>query len=107
MYRRMTESAAMDGRLNNRRLVSVLAACLTDCIINALETGRSDLADDAIKICRMLPIGPGRRFRLAIYHIFNLFPVGIFPRFWSLWLKFRRVAFERQLQFTAPGKPGR
>ena len=94
MYRRMVESAAAQGRLNDARLVCSLARCLTNVIIAALEAGCRDLAGDAIKICRMLPIEPSRRLRLAIYQIFNSLPSGTFPRFWPFWLKFRHAAFE-------------
>jgi glycosyltransferase involved in cell wall biosynthesis len=94
LHRRMTESAIAEGRLNNRRLVNALAKGLSDVIVDALEAGRSDLAHEAIKICKKMPIGIARRVRLAIYQILSLLPQGAFPRLWRTWLKIRRAIFE-------------
>ncbi len=94
LHRHMTESAAADARLNNPRLVSALVKGLSGIIIGALEAGRRDLANDAIGICRKMPVGFGRHVRLAIYQILSLLPRGVFPRFWRIWLKIRRAVFE-------------
>jgi glycosyltransferase involved in cell wall biosynthesis len=94
LHRRMTESAIAQGRLNNARLVNSLAKGLTGVVVDALEGGRGDLAYEAIELCRKMPIGMGRRVRLAIYQILSLLPQGVFPRLWRAWLKIRRAIFE-------------
>jgi glycosyltransferase involved in cell wall biosynthesis len=94
LHRHMTESAVAEGRLNDPRLVSSLVKGLSGVIVDALEAGRRDLANEAIEICRKMPIGIGRRVRLAIYQILGLLPQGAFPRLWWAWLKIRRAIFE-------------
>ena len=94
MYRRMIESADAAGRLNNAPLVSALTKCLTDNIIEALETGSSDVAHDAIKLCQMLPIELTRRLRLAIFQALGSLPPGTFPHLWHAWLKLRHTVLE-------------
>jgi glycosyltransferase involved in cell wall biosynthesis len=94
LHRRMTESAAAEGRLNDRRLVGALVKGLSVVIVDALEAGRRDLAKEAIEICRKMPVGAGRGIRLTIYQILNLLPQGAFGRLWRIWLKVRRVVFE-------------
>jgi len=92
--RRMTESAATEGRLNNSRLVRALVKELTGVIVEALEIGRPDLAGEAIEICRKMPVGLGRRARLTGYQILCLLPKGAFGRLWMIWLKARRAILE-------------
>jgi len=94
LHRRMTESAAARGQLNNPRLVNSLARGLTGVIVDALEAGRPDLANEAIELCRKMPIGIGRRVRLAIYQLLSLLPAGTFPQLWQTWLKVRHAIFE-------------
>jgi hypothetical protein len=92
--RRMTESAATQGRLNNLRLVRALADELRDVMIHTLEAGRPDLARQAIQISRKMPLGIGRRLRLTIFQILTLLPKSAFQRLWSTWVKFRHAVFE-------------
>jgi hypothetical protein len=94
LHRRMTESAVAEGRLNDRRLVTSLAKGLTGVIIDALDAGRRDLANEAAEICRKMPIGIGRRLRLLMYQLLAFLPRGAFPALWQAWLKIRRAVFE-------------
>jgi glycosyltransferase involved in cell wall biosynthesis len=94
LHRRMTESAVAEGRLDDPRLVSSLAKGLTGVIIDALDAGRRDLTNEAIELCRKMPIGIGRRVRLRMYQILSLLPQGAFSRLWQTWLKIRRTVFE-------------
>jgi len=118
MYRRMVENAGLDGRLNNRRLVKTLGRRLDEFIVDVFAAGCRDLAGDAIKIGRRLPIGRGRRIKLACYQGFILLPGGIFSRYRRLRQKVQRgvgrlrgwseaLANGRQSSDPAPGKPGR
>jgi len=93
-YDRMAEVAASDGRVNDQRFIEPLVKHLTDIILTALETGADDLANTAIRICWKLPVRPARRMRLAVYWFLNLMPTGFFLNVWSVWTKFRHVAFE-------------
>jgi hypothetical protein len=94
LHRRMMESAVAEGRLNDRRLVSSLAKGLSGIIVDALEAGRRDLANEAIEICRKMPVGISRRVKLAIYQILSLLPQGVFSPLWRAWLKIHRAIFE-------------
>jgi glycosyltransferase involved in cell wall biosynthesis len=89
-YTRMAMVAAARGRLDDPRLVTPLVQRMTSVIIEGMDMGCHDLANEAIQVCRKLPVKFGRRLRLAMYQLLNTLPSGWFPRIWSAWLKLRR-----------------
>jgi hypothetical protein len=88
---RTTESAATGGRLNNPRLVRALMKELSGVIVDALKADRSDLAREAIEICRKMPITSGLRVRLTIYQILTKCALG---RLWMRLQKGRRFVLK-------------
>jgi glycosyltransferase involved in cell wall biosynthesis len=89
-YRRMAIAAESLGRMDDPRLVKPLCQRMTGTIVRSMELGYPDLANEAIRACRKLPVNFGRRLRLAIYQMLICLPPGTFPKIWPAWLKVRR-----------------
>jgi glycosyltransferase involved in cell wall biosynthesis len=93
-YRRMVDYADSAGRLDDPRLVAALVWRLNAVLLPALKAGRHGLADEAIGVCRSMPVTRARRVRLAVYGMFNRLPGGVFGVMWAIWGVFRRALFE-------------
>jgi hypothetical protein len=94
-YRRMAIAAQSAGRLNDPRLAGPLSQRMTGTIVRSMELGYPDLASEAIRACRKLPVSFGRRLRLAMYQFLNSLPAGTFQRIWPAWLKLRQSLMGR------------